>query len=473
MRTIQYPIPQAQPLGGIAASTVREFKGLNTFDPLSIPDSFFSDSSNMCSRDYPAASVREGYTVLGTPIGTKCTGLGVWEDKKLIGAFNDGTWRVWSGSAWSAPIFTYSSTDPEAVNRMWSFTNFQGSYPQVNLIGCNGMGGLYRYNGSTAISIAKSPLGSNFVTTYQNRLWVAINKEIQSCALDQPEVWDLFGGTDEDSYRKDIESSRGGLINALSGGLTKLTIGLPNEIRELYGGVPSDFSDRSVTEDLGFSNNQSVVTQEGIMRFLHKSGIYQYAGGLLPSKNFSEVVSNYPYTVDTDSAAGSDGSNLYFSVGDSLLVYDPREGVASWSVWKGIRATCFAQMGGDFYIGDAQGRVVKLGGSTDAGTPINWHATTKPFNNQAASQKSRWYKMWAVVELAAGSSLNVYLSRSVKGDSDWELVQTVNGTGIGVQRVIVPVSKYALENWVRVKIQGTGWARINELTRSTRQMPLY
>lgn len=94
VRPIQYTMSQAELLGGISVSTVREIMGLNTFDAFSIADGYFTDMSNMTCDDFPAVSVRDGYTVLGASNGTRVTGLGVWKDEKLVGAFNEGTWRV-------------------------------------------------------------------------------------------------------------------------------------------------------------------------------------------------------------------------------------------------------------------------------------------------------------------------------------------------------------------------------------------
>lgn len=465
-KPIQYQITPRPQIEGISTATIREFRGLNTFDPLSIGDIFLTDMNNLCSIDFPAMSVRPGYSSLGASVGTKVLGLGVWQDKEIHAVFNDGTWRKWTGSAWTT---LKSGLDTSA---MWSFTNFQGNLDDINLIGCNGVNGLHRYDGSTVQTFGNAPTDLKYVTTYQNRLWGASGKELLACALDRPAEWKLFELTEEDSYGKEIETSRGENINMLSGGLTKLTIGFPNALKELYGGLPSDFNDRLVTEDTGFSSNMAAVTHNGILRFIHDTGLYEYAGGSLPSKEFSEIIRNYPYSANTSSAAGTDGEQLYFQVGDKALIYDSRTDVNVWSVWREINATCFTMFKGDLYFGDNSGRVLKFGGVNDAGIPINWSATLKPFGSGSLAQKLRWYKLWVVADLAVGSTIKVYLSRSVSGD-DWELVQSATGTGLGVARILVPVGKYALENWVRIKLEGTGWARIHEVTRQTRQMPLY
>jgi len=125
-------------------------------------------------------------------------------------------------------------------------------------------------------------------------------------------------------------------------------------------------------------------------------------------------------------------------------------------------------MNHELYIGDDQGRVLKLGGTTDGGNPISWHVITKPFNNASLAQKMRWYKLWIVADVPAGSTLQVFLSRSVEGEDWTEITPFMQGS-----RIIIPVSNFANENYLRVKIAGTGPVKIREITRQQRQLPLY
>ncbi|MNM10425.1 hypothetical protein D3C81_205500 [compost metagenome] len=464
MKPIQYGSSNYQALPGqMSPIPIREFKGLNTFDPLSIGDNFFTDMKNMTSEDYPTVSTRPGYSVIGT-FGTRVLGMGVWEGKELHVVFNDGTWRRWKNSAWST-LASGLNTSAE-----WTFTNFQGSFDQVNLIGCNGVDPMKRYDGSTVSNLTGAPSKGKYITTYQNRLWCAVGVELWSCKLDNATVWDSFLN-DDASYRKTMESNRGEEINMLTGSLTKLTIGMPNGLHELYGGRPSDFNTRLITEDTGLASNKAQTTQDGVMRFIHDTGIYEYGGGVSPEKSFSDIVGKLLTGITNQSVVGSDGTKLYFNlVDDKMLVFDSRSGIQSWSLWRDIQAVQFASVGSEFFIGDAQGRVLKLGGTTDAGNVINWSATTKPFNGGSLAQKMRWYKLWVVVELTG--TMQIHLSPSITGD-DWSLVQTISGTGTQVKRIIIPVASFARENWIRVKFSGSGYVRIHEFTRQTRQLPLY
>jgi hypothetical protein len=428
-----------------------------------IDDTYFTDSRNLSTESFPAVSTRPGYSVLGT-YGTAVLGLGFYKSE-LHAVFNDGTWRRYNGS-WTT-LETGLSTTEE-----WSFTIFQGNLDEINLIGVNGVSAK-RYNGTIVTDLSGVPSGARFITTYSNRLWCGVGKELHACALDQPEVWDTFEGTEEDSFVKDMESTRGEDINMLNGSLTKLTIGMKNSIHELYGDLPSSFTVKLITDDVGVINNRSCTTQDGIMRIIDEESIYDYTGGSLPDPEFSQIVGGFLTSNDLKTVAGSDVNTLYFRVNDSkIMTYDTRTGVNAWSIWNGINPTVIASLDGDTYIGDSLGRVLKMDGFSDNGTPINWYAVTKPFTNASISQKMRWYKMFVVAELGVGSTFKVELSKSVDG-ADWETIQNVSDNGIKSRRIIIPVSKFALENYIRVRFSGTGYMRMHEYTRIQRQLPLY
>lgn len=462
MKPIQYQIPPMQQLDNISINPIREFRGLNTFDALSIGDSFWTDVSNLDSSNFPAAAVRPGHSVLGQ-YGTKVLGLAAWKGTEIHVVFDDGTWRKYVGGTWTTLKSGLNTSAP------WSFTNFQGAWNEINLVGANGINGLHRYDGSTVQTFGDAPANINYLTTYQNRIWGAFGNEIRACRLDNGNMWNHFPGTEEDSYGKTIESDRGENINFLSGSLSKLVIGFPNSVRELYGGLPSDFADKLITDDEGFANNRAGITQNGTLSFMHRTGIYQYSGGSLPSSEFSEVIGNYPLDID-NAAVGTDGKKIYYQATDKTIVYDTRTDIFAWNVWRGINAACFLYADG-LYVGDTQGRVLKIGSATDNGTPISWFAISKAFSAALLAQKQRWYKLYITADLAAGSTINVYLSKSVNGN-DWEQVQSVTGNGLGSTKILVPVGKYALESFVRIKLEGTGYAKLYEIVRQTRALPL-
>lgn len=452
----------------------REFRGTDKRDAFSIGASFASDMKNLTSSDYPALKVRPGYTQIGSSIGTKVLGLGVWKDTELHAVFNTGVWAKWNGSTW-VTLLSGLSTTAEAY-----FTNFQGAFSGINLIMSNGVV-TKKYDGSTVSDLANAPAGGKYPTTFQNRVWVAVGNELHASALDNAEIWTDF--TDDSmAYAKDIESPTGETINGLFGELSKLTISFPNSIRKLMGGVPSDFNDQVVSQTLGVENNRTAVTLDGTMYLFNGKGLYSFGGGLSPDKSYSEAVQYYPDNSNTtarnQSAAGSDGKNLYFSIPmdsssapDTIIEHDRMN--RAFNVWKGISALHFAKMGNDFYIGDASGRVLKMSGTTDNGTAINWHWISKVFTGQSMSQVLRWLRMWITVSLPVGSTMTVYLSKSASGNDDWESVGSITASSsLRKHPIYVQSSKVTNATQIRFKIEGTGPATIHEVAWEQDQLPL-
>lgn len=469
MRLIQRDLTNlknTQPLPGIMPPvTVRQFRGVNTYDPFSIDETYWMDMSNMTTDDFPAASTRPGFSVLGNTSG-KVIGLMVWKAKELHAIFSDGTWRKWTGSTWTTLASGLNTS------ARWYWTNFEGSFNDINLIASNGVDPIKRYDGSVVSNLSGAPAGGNFITTYSNRLWCAVGKEVHACALDQPTVWNDFSGDESDSYVKTMESTAGENVNMLSGGLYRLTIGMPSSLHLLFGNMPSDFNTRLITDDTGVTSNSGVVTQDGTMWLMHKTGIYTYSASTIPDKTASDIVKRYYPSITEQSTAGTDGTKLYFNLQNGKsLVFDPR--VNAWSVWDMPNAEHYVEIDNVLYIGDASGRVLKLGGAaSDNGASISWYAVTRPMTNGSVAQTTRWLKMFVHLELAVGSTLNIYLSDSKDGN-DWDLVYSTTGTGEKIDRIMVPIGKFVLSNMVRIKIEGTGPAKFYEHTRQVRQMPLY
>jgi hypothetical protein len=469
-------VPWTQTKDNRIPNTIREFRGVNKLDAFSIGDIFSADMKNLTSSKYPALTVRPGYAQIGATIGNKVLGIGVWKDAELHAVFNDGTWRKWDGSAWTT-IKSGLSTTAEVY-----FTNFQGAYTGINLIMANGVDAVQRYDGATVQNVLNAPSNAKYITTFQNRLWVSMNgdKEIRASALDNAEEWTPGVLNDSLPFGKEIESPVGETINGLFGELAKLTISFPNSIRKLLGGVPSDFNDQSVSQTLGIVNNRSAVTLDGTMYLFNANGFYSYSGGVSPDKSVSQVVQYYADNSNTaarnQSAVGSDGKNLYFAIPissstapDTIIEYDKT--VRAWNVWKDIQALHFVRMGNDCYIGDALGRVLKMGGTTDNGTAISSELISKWFTAPSMSQVIRWMRMWLTVDLPSGSSLTVYLNKSE--DEPWEEVGSITASS-DIQRkpIYVASSKVTNAKQLRYRIVGSGPYTLHEIAWDADYQPM-
>lgn len=492
MKIVQYQQPNYQQVPGtMEPIPIREFRGLNLFDPLSIDESFFTEVVNMDSTDFPALQTRQGYTVdysedTTGSIGVK--GMTTFRlptgEEELHVIFEGKGWRAKLGNNWRALPFSQSGQSMSyefATAFVPDSNSINPGVEQVALFMQNGGGKTYMYTqGQGTYVVDDLPDTARFITSYQNRLWCVVDNELWASKLDQPTEWEVVTAEGESAaYRRQIETRNGEPASVLDGSFTRLFIGSPNMTQELYGGVPSQFNVQPISGDIGPINMKSTVTLDGIMYFINKNGIYQYAGGTLPDKDFAEVINDLIQNVGSSSnsnydslriSGGTDGEKVYFFVNEKFIVYDPRPGINTWTTYEGISAHHFAVFQNKLYIGDRQGRVLKIGGNTDNGTAINWRVTTKALSVNAISRKQRWYKLWIAAEL--NGTMKVEMSETVDGN-DWVEVGTMVGSGEGVRRFIVPVDKFALSNYIRLRISGTGFCKLHEITRYQRQLPLY
>lgn len=458
---------------------INEFKGVNKLDRYSIGEKFAMSTKNLTSDKYPALTTRPGQSILGAAVGTKCLGIGIWKDTEMLAAFNDGTIRKWTGSAWGAALKSGLSTTAE-----WSFANFKGGLAGINLFGTNGVNSMLRYDGATITDVT-GPSGGNYITQFADRLWCATGNEIHASTYRNGLDWTTVSTPelDTDSWYTTVETTDGETIDGVKAGLTKLVVTKPSSIHELYGYAPSDYSVRPITYDTGCLNNKSMAVLNGIMYLVDSTGIYKYSGGTLPSKVFSVRVQNYIDTINQSakvaSCIGTDGNKLYISIPvtsstapDTILVFDPK--YDTWFVWDNFTALQFAQLGANFYFGDNGGKVHQVTGTTDNAVAISWEWISPPITSPTYAQLIRWFTAWVTASVTASSTFNVYLSKLDTGDTDWTLIKSLTANGIVESTPIYLSANTQAQNakYLRVKFSGTGPMDLREFTREEEYNPL-
>lgn len=456
----------------------REFRGENRLDPYSIADVFATSTKNLTSSAFPGLTVKPGYTLLGAAIGTKVLGIGVWKDTEIHAVFNDGTWRKWTGAAWSAPLASGLSLTAE-----WSFCNFKGNLGDFNLIAANGVDPVKRYDGGTLQDLAGAPAGANYIDEHDNRLYCVVNGvEVHFSELSVPSNWTVIGQNDSDPGTIIKEINTGKKIVGLKAGAGHVTVFFPTSSHELYGTSPSDFRFMEVAADIGAINNKSAVSLDGWLYFAGELDNYKYGGGSRPDKTFAQRMQWYMQHMNQaaklTSCVGSDGRKLYTGIPidsatapDTIIEYDPQHD--TFYTWKDISPLCFARMANTLYIGDAQGRVLKVGGTTHNGAAILWHWISKPFSSASMAQVIRWLRAWITTNVPAGSTMNIYLSKLPEGDSDWVLVKTIAADAVVESTPIyIPSNVAANTRFIRIKFEGTGPMNMMEFAREQTSMPI-
>lgn len=447
--------------GLLAPITIREFRGVSTLDPLSINDNIATKIKNM--NGYPFLETRKGFSALGAAIGSKMIGLGTWKDTELHAIFSDGTWRKWTGSAWSDALMSNLNTSQD-----WHFTNFKGDFSDINLIASNGSM-VYRYDGSTVQALSGPPSGIKYIEQFADRLFGAKDSTLHFSGWRKATDWSSATGDATASGWIEVETPDGESIVAVKPGIGHVTVFKPNSIHELFGYSPEDYAMQPVTLEIGAVNNKSIVNLGGTLYFIHTTGIYQYQGGTAPSSAFSLPVQKYIDNMDKsrtrEICAATDGLKLYFYIQGKMLVYDLLYDL--WTVYEDVSPNVMTGWNNELYIGSE--RVYKVAGNSNG---VNWEWISKPYGAGSLAQKVRWYRMYIVADVPSGSSFNVHLSKTIDGN-DWTLAQSVTGAAnIQSARILIPVTTVADANWVRVRISGTGYVKIHEFTRQSREMPI-
>jgi hypothetical protein len=457
---IQEPIP------------IRQFNGVYKPDDegFNLADGLFTELINFCPDEFPALKTRPGYTVVGT-FGTGVLGMGLWKDLELHVIFNNGTWQKLNANGTWTSLATGLSTTARA-----SFVNFKGNLTDMSLIMANGVDVVKYYNGSTVQNLANAPPNTKYIEQHDNRVYLVNENLVRFSALNKPTDWT----TNNDAGEILVQSSDGEIISAVKSGPKHLVVFKPNSMYDLLGTGPTSYTLIPIAADIGAINNNCTVNIGGLIYFLHTTGVYSYASAR-PKKDFCNPIMAYIKRINQSALSqcsiGSDGLNLFVSlpldtsnVPNIILQYNLERG--AWYTWSDYTAVNFAFMKGINYVGNANGSVRKVGGTTNNGTAIVQTAITKPFTAEVIARKSHWLKIWVVASISSGSTISVYISGSASGE-DWRLSKTITAeSNIQYKEILIPTSSVSSANAVRLKLVATGTVSIHEITRQTRSLPM-
>lgn len=464
-----------QPLSGVQEPIpIRQFNGVYNPDDegFNLTESLFTELRNFGPDEYPAIKTCPGYSVVGSFGSGPVLGLAAWKDSELHAVFSDGSWRRLNSNGTWTSLATGLNTTAD-----WSFCNFKGNLSAINLIGANGVNPVKRYDGSTVQNLANAPANANYIATHSNRLYCAVGNVLTYSALNEADDWK----TVDDAGEIELNTGDGETINGLSAGNGHVTVFKPSSLHELYGKGPRSYQLDQIAADIGATGNKGVAVYDETLPFISRDGVYRYAGGVRPRKDYSIPVNNYAIKMNpahqSKCVAGSDGRYLYFAIpygsatqSNLILQFDPIH--QTWYTRDGIAVTQMLRVGDKFYVGDASGRVLLIGGTTNNGAPITATAVTKPFTAESISRKSHWFKLWVVASIAAGSTLNIYVSGQASGES-WTLANTITSdSGVQYKEILIPTNSIAAANAVRLKLVATGVVTVHEITRQLRQLPM-
>jgi hypothetical protein len=456
---------------------IRKFDGVNELGFFAIQDSHATKSKNMTTSKYPALAVRTaGTKVTGTGLpATEIDGIGIRGTE--INVITNGVWYALRGSTWTS-LKTGLNT-----SKKYSFINFQGAFSVNNLLAANGTDAVLKYDGTTVATLLNPPSGvvGNFITTHDNRVYMASGSTVYFSALRKAEDW----ATVNDSGQIVVETTDGKSITGLIAGSSRLTVFKQNTIHELFGNNPGNYKMQIVTENLGSPTGNSAQVIDGVIYFLGNDGVYRYSGGSLPSNDFSlqvkETIKQINKAAADQSISWQIGRKYYLAIPtgsntnpDTVLEFDID--FNTWNVWSfPSPITCKgAIMDGYTYIGCADGTIYKMDGlsTQDNGIDISYQWISKPFTLDTMAAKSRWYRIWIVADIPTGATFNLSVSTDGRG-STWTSVTSITAnTNIQAKEILIPTNLVTNANWVQIKLEGSGQVVVYEVSRQQRSFPI-
>ena len=321
------------------------------------------------------------------------------------------------------------------------------------------------------ITVSRQMPNVDFVVESENRLWgcrygVAINgevvNEIYASKLGDFKNWNCFMGISTDSYAASV-----GTDGQFTGAITMPGYVLffkENCIHKVYGNYPANFQiQTTVCRGVQRGCERSLAIVNEIIYYKARHAICAYDGSLpteisafLGEQRFSNAV------------AGAHGNKYYISMEDTegkyhLFVYDTAKGM--WHKEDDLHADCFCSCREELYCIDHNSKkiITMLGsGAPDTGK-VAWMAQTGIIGTDMPDMK---YISRLTIRMSMEIGAKVRFLVQYDSMGGWEQVGVMNGTGM--RSMSVPIKPRRCDHF-RLRMEGTGDARIYSITQTTQQ----
>ena len=448
--------------------------------PVSRPLGFLSEVKNLIRADKTAAETRPGRVAVGSTLGgTRVLGLvpfyygdaktGVHQHKKLI-AGTGSTWNVWDGS-W-ATLKTGLTADRK----------FEGAMMDDHLFLTNGADAVQVYDGSTIEDLAGDPPESPFIAQGYRRLFlVNLPHQLVVCNPAEPTNW-----TTEDSASLTISGKDGDIITWIQFYRTNLYIWKRHSLHELHGPelgqVTKNWRDFRAHK-VGTPNGRTIAEVNGTLFWLSDSenskGIVSWVGGGPPqllSEPIQGIIDRINWGIISCASGGTDGMGNYLlsvpldsaTTPTHTIAYCTQDG--SWWVWEGWVPSVYGEYRLHGYeespvLGDNNGTVYQIGGTTDAGAAIPWEMVVGPAVLGSATQEKRVRRAYTIA--SGGAAQKIYAAASAADTGDFGDPYEIEFANTQVTRIkkYLPLDhEDGMGGYLyRLKLNGTGVNKIFEV----------
>lgn len=346
--------------------------------------------------------------------------------EKLPGTEEDGT--ALSQSA-------YTGTEEEVLT-------IERSIPDMDFI-CERDNRLYGVSNAETERVFNTETGK----------WETVTSRVlHASALGEPTRWNVFEGTNLDSYAVAVagEGDFTALVN-YSGALIAFK---ETGVYKLTGSYPAEFYLRSYSMDgvkEGCHKSLSIINE--VLYYLSPYGVMAYTGGTPSLVSYNLGLQSYQ-----DAVAGRDKTNYYISMRDAegykIYCYDTVRGI--WTIEEAQQATGIERVG-DLAYACIGGKVWKLSDPASR-NKAKWEAVL-PETDEGTFDRKR-YKTLRLIANVEGT-MQVYIRKN--DEADWSLAGSIDQAGKRIHSIhldTIPCER------MQIRLQGEGMATIWALERT-------
>lgn len=396
-----------------------------------------SSMKNLIRTDTRAATLRPGRFV-STNFGSdyRICGLAAYYDsngyRRLV-AGHANNWWSWDGTSWNSILTDLTNIDVKFTATM--FNDY--------LIITNGMIPVQKWNRTMAqtMDLQGRPPKAKYVLSAYKALFLAGVPEqphmVYASDANQFEVWpssvDAHGyPIPGDSFAAPVNEKDGDEVTWMQLYRSNILIWKRRSLFELHGpevGQPSRYWRFVGAGNRGTPNGRTVVEIDGVLYWLSDEGVIAYQGGKpeIISQPIRKTFLRINWAAISMASGGTDGKGLYFlsvpldnqSSQNTTLVYNTRDG--TWWEWTAWSPEVWAMYRKDGttetpFMGDGNGSVYWIGGTTDNGDTISWEATFGPSTFGADFRQKILHRAFIVASMEANSTMHMATSRVDAGN---------------------------------------------------------
>ena len=321
------------------------------------------------------------------------------------------------------------------------------------------------------ITVTRQMPNMDFVVESENQLWgcrygVATNgdvvNEVYASKLGDFKNWNCFMGISTDSYAASV-----GTDGQFTGAITMPGYVLffkEGCIHKVYGNYPANFQiQTTICRGVQRGCERSLAVVNEIIYYKARHAICAYDGSL-PTE-ISTVLGEKRYN---NAVAGSHGNKYYISMEDTdgkynLFVYDTAKGM--WHKEDDLRADCFCSCREELYCIDHNSKkIITMFGSGTADTnQVAWMAQTGIIGTDMPDMK---YISRLIIRMSMEIGAKVRFLVQYDSMGGWEQIGAMSSTSL--RSVSVPIKPRRCDHF-RLRIEGTGEARIYSITQTVEQ----